>query len=78
MKREIATVQKGDITLVEYSDPTFVYEDNFFVKCTCVGFYATKKQLKDLHSVLNYYLSMEEYEEININIGESDETLRSQ
>jgi hypothetical protein len=73
MKREISTLQKNDIVLVEYSDPTFTYDDSFFLRCTCVGFYMTKQQLRDLHSVLNYYINIEDFMDVEVKIGEDPE-----
>lgn len=68
-------VQKGNIKLTEYIDETYGYEDRYFVQCTCVGFYATKKDLLDLYNVINYYLNADEISEIKVTIGGEDVAL---
>ncbi len=67
-----ATVEKGNIKLTEYSDSTYGYEDKLFLQCTCVGFYLTPKDLKDLYTVVSYYLNADEYTDIKIAIGGED------
>lgn len=64
-----AVVQKGNIKLTEYSDSTYNYDDKLFVQCTCVGFYLTQKDLKDLHTVISYYLNAEDYSDVQVTIG---------
>lgn len=70
-----AVVEKGNIKLTEYSDSTYGYEDRFFVQCTCVGFYMSKQELQDLHTVISYYLNAEEYSDIKVTIGGEHVTL---
>jgi len=69
MNHSAASLEKGNITLTEYSDGTFTYTDKFFVKCSCVGFYLTKNELKDLQSVINYYFSIDEIDDIKVSVG---------
>ena len=64
-----ATVEKGNIKLTEYTDSTYNYEDKLFLQCTCVGFYLTQKQLKDLYTVVGYYLNAEDITEVKVSIG---------
>lgn len=64
-----AVVQKGNIKLTEYSDSTYNYEDKIFIQCTCVGFYVTQKDLKDLYTVISYYLNADEYSDVEVTIG---------
>jgi len=64
-----AVVQKGNIKLTEYSDLTYNYEDKIFIQCTCVGFYVTQKDLKDLYTVISYYLNADEYSDVEVTIG---------
>ena len=64
-----AVVQKGNIKLTEYSDSTYNYEDKLFIQCTCVGFYVTQKDLKDLYTVISYYLNADEYSDVQVTIG---------
>ena len=64
-----ATVEKGNIKLTEYTDSTFNYEDKLFIQCTCVGFYLTQKDLKDLFTVVNYYLHADDITDVKVSIG---------
>lgn len=64
-----ATVEKGNIKLTEYTDSTFNYEDKLFIQCTCVGFYLTQKDLKDLFTVVNYYLHADDITDVKVTIG---------
>ena len=64
-----AVVQKGNIKLTEYSYSTYGYDDKFFIQCTCVGFYLTKDDLKDLLTVVHYYLNADEITEVSVSIG---------
>lgn len=67
-----AVVEKGNIKLTEYSQSDYGYEDRFFVQCTCVGFYMTKQELKDLHTVVSYYLNADDYTDVRVSIGGED------
>lgn len=64
-----ATVEKGNIKLTEYTDSTFNYEDKLFIQCTCVGFYLTQKDLKDLFTVVNYYLNADDITDVKVSVG---------
>lgn len=64
-----AVIEKNNIKLTEYNDPTYGYQDKIFLQCTCVGFYLTQKDLKDLYTVVSYYLNADEYADINLTIG---------
>lgn len=68
-KDPIAIVQKNDIKLSEHIDSTFNYEDKFFLQAGCVGFYLTKKQLRDIYSVINYYINADDIVDIKVTIG---------
>jgi len=65
-------VKKGNIKLTEYVDSVYGYDDKFFIQCSCVGFYLTKKDLKDLLTVVHYYLNVDEISEISVSIGGQD------
>lgn len=69
MKVDAASVEKGSIKLIEYIDPTFNYEDKIFIQAGCVGFYLTPKELRDLRSVIEYYLNAEDYTDIRVKVG---------
>jgi hypothetical protein len=64
-----AVVQKGNIKLTEYSDSTYGYDDRLFIQCTCVGFYLTKNDLKDLLTVVHYYLNADDITDVSVSIG---------
>lgn len=70
-----AVVQKGDIKLTEYKNSEYNYEDKLFLQCTCVGFYLTQKQLKDLYTVVSYYLNADDITEVRVSIGGEDVAL---
>lgn len=65
----VVSAEKGNIKLLEYSDPTFTYADRIFVQIGCCGLYVTPAELKDLATVINYYLNMEDIDEIKIKVG---------
>lgn len=69
MKTHTASVEKGTIKLTEYIDPTFNYEDKIFVQAGCVGFYLTPTELRDLRTVIEYYLNAEDYTEVRVKVG---------
>jgi len=67
-----AVVQKGNIKLTEYADSVYNYDDKLFLQCTCVGFYLTQKELRDLYTVVGYYLNADEFTEVKVSIGGQD------
>lgn len=69
MKSHSASLEKGNIKLTEYIDPTFNYEDKIFIQSGCVGFYVTPTELKDLRAVIEYYLNAEDYTDIRVKVG---------
>lgn len=70
MLNQIAVrLEKGDIKLVEYSDGNFVYDDKIFIQSGCVGFYASKDELEDIRTVIDYYLNLDKYDEIKVSVG---------
>lgn len=75
MNNPLAYVIKGDIRLTEYKDSTYNYEDRFFLQSGCVGFYLTPKQLKDIATVVNYYLNAEDISDVKVIIGGEHVTL---
>ena len=70
-----AVVEKGHIKLTEYHDSTYNYEDKLFLQCTCVGFYLTPQELKDLYTVVGYYLNADDITEVKVSIGGEDVAL---
>ena len=70
-----AVVEKGHIKLTEYYDSTYNYEDKLFLQCTCVGFYLTPQELRDLYTVVGYYLHADDITEVKVSIGGEDVAL---
>ena len=70
-----AVVEKGHIKLIEYHDSTYNYEDKLFLQCTCVGFYLTPQELKDIYTVVGYYLNADDITEVKVSIGGEDVAL---
>lgn len=69
MKHEQATLEKGNIKLTEFSEPTFTHFDKLFVQIGCCGLYANRQELKDLLTVINYYLNADDITDIKVRIG---------
>lgn len=57
-KNRIGQISKGSVKIVEYDTDNLNYSDKYFIQSGPVGFWATQKELEDLHSILNYYLNM--------------------
>jgi hypothetical protein len=69
-KKEIGRIIKSNITLIEYAESTVGYSDKFFLMSGAVGFWATKEELKDLYTVLNYYINIEDISECTVEVEE--------
>lgn len=76
MRNEIGRVIKGNVTLIEYEAPDAETSNKFFLQCGVVGLNATPKELKDLYTVLNYYVNIENFSECNIRIGDDHVAIR--
>jgi|688.fasta_scaffold355665_3 hypothetical protein len=86
IKEEIGRVKKNNITLIEYGQNTDLEHisildvnkaikdraSNFALEVGIVGFSCTEKELKDLHSILNYYFNIDNYSGITIQAGDND------
>lgn len=70
MRQETGRINKNNITLVEYADSVHSSNDKFFLISGVVGIHATKEEIIDLHTVLNYYLNMESFTDCTIKIGD--------
>lgn len=60
IKSEVGRLEKNNITLIEYGDGTITYDDKVFLQIGIMGVYCSKKELKDLSTVINYYLNIDE------------------
>jgi hypothetical protein len=65
---ETGRITKNNITLIEYSNGIHVDEDRFFIQSGIAGIFASKQELNDLYSVLNYYLNIESFSECTIKV----------
>lgn len=72
MKNEVGKVIKNNITLVEYEKPVIDHSNKFFIQIGIVGIHCTEKELKDLYSVLNYYMHIEDFSECKIKVGDEN------
>lgn len=70
MNIEIGRVSKNNVSLVEYNTPD--ERLIFFLQSGVVGLYATEKELRDIHAVLNYYFNLEDFSNCILKIGEED------
>lgn len=60
IKNELGRIKKNNVTLIEYESPTASDDDRIFIQVGVIGIFCDKKELKDLYSVLNYFLNIEE------------------
>ena len=60
IKEELGRIKKGNVTLIEYVEPTASNNDRIFIQVGVVGLYCDKKEAKDLNTILNYFINMEE------------------
>lgn len=72
MKEQIGRIVKNNITLIEYTDSEASLGGRFFIQNGVMGIYANEKELKDLFTVLNYYLNIEELHDCKIRIEGED------
>jgi hypothetical protein len=66
--QETGRINKNNITLVEYSDPVHVGDDRYFIQAGVVGMYASRQELVDLYTVLNYYLNIDSFSECKVKV----------
>lgn len=67
-KSKVGEVSKNNIKLVEYEEGLHTYSDKFFIQSGPIGFWATKNELEDLFTVLNYYLNITSFMECEVNV----------
>lgn len=75
MNSVVASVEKGNIKLTEYVDSTYNYEDKIFIQNGCVGFYITQQELRDLQTVVGYYLNADDITEVKVKVDGEDVAL---
>lgn len=57
-KNENGRMELNDIGLIEY-ESLIDNEETFFLQSGVVGFNATKQELHDIYSLLNYYFNID-------------------
>lgn len=67
-KSKIGEISKNNIKLVEYEEGVPSYSDKFFIQSGPIGFWATRKELEDLHTVLNYYLNINSFMDCEVSV----------
>lgn len=70
MTLESGRVIKGSATLIEYADNENGVPDKFFLQSGVVGLYASMQELKDIYTLLNYYLNIEEISKCKVKFGD--------
>ena len=70
VKQEIGRLKKGNVTLIEYVEPTASNDDRLFIQVGVVGLFCDKQEIKDLHTVINYFINMEEISNCEVIIRE--------
>lgn len=68
-KSEIGRISLNNIKIIEYNmDVVNDPQARFFIQSGIAGFYASDKELRDLHGLLSYYFNMDQIENIKIDI----------
>lgn len=65
-KSEIGRIKKGNVTLIEYGEPTASNDDRVFIQVGVAGIFCDKKELKDLLTVVDYFVNMEDFSNCEI------------
>ena len=69
MKNESGRIKKNNVTLIEYDNSPVGFSNKYFIQLGVVGVHCTEKELKDLYTVLSYYVNIEEFAECKLEIG---------
>ena len=59
-KQELGRIKKDNVTLIEYVSPTAGEDDRIFIQVGVVGLFCDKKEIKNLQTVVNYFMNMED------------------
>ena len=70
MISESGSITKGSATLIEYAETENAIPDKFFLQSGVVGLYASAKELKDIYTILHYYLNIEDLSKCKVKIGD--------
>lgn len=75
IREEEGRVVKNNITLIEYAQDSPIQGSKFFLQVGVIGLYCTQQELKDLHTVLNFYTNLEDFAQCTIKIGDENVSL---
>lgn len=70
MLNESGRIQKGSATLIEYMENENGLPDKFFLQNGVVGMYASLQELKDIYTILHYYMNIDDLTQCKIKIGD--------
>jgi hypothetical protein len=70
MLSESGRITKGSATLIEYQENENSIPDKFFLQSGVVGMYASAEELKDIYTILHYYLNIDDLTKCKIKIGD--------
>lgn len=70
MLSESGRIQKGLATLIEYTENENAVPNKFFLQSGVVGMYASLEELKDLYTILHYYINIDDLTKCKIKIGD--------
>jgi hypothetical protein len=72
LRGEAGRIVKDNVTLIEYEESIVGFSNNYFLQVGVVGLHFTEKELKNLYTVLNYYVNIEEFASCTIKVGDQD------
>lgn len=72
LRAEAGRIVKDNITLIEYEESIVGFSNNYFLQVGVVGIHFTEKELRNLHTVLNYYVNIEDFANCTIKVGDED------
>jgi len=70
MLSESGRITKGSAALIEYQENENSIPDKFFLQSGVVGMYASAEELKDIYTILHYYLNIDDLTKCKIKIGD--------
>lgn len=68
IRNEIGRIEKGSVVFVEYGDDNISNSAHYFVQVGIAGINLTEKELKDLYTVLGYYINIDNYAQCRVKI----------
>lgn len=74
MQQQSGQISKANVSLYEFSSGN-TEPENHFIQIGIAGIFASKEELKNLYTILNYYLNIDSFSECTIKVGENYVTL---